>query len=638
MAGKPFFAPANMGGPHMAVSPDGKWLYAAGDNSSGHFSGGSTMHAVFRCPLEDDKPGAVFSGELNKPGSDNSHFNSVRGLDCDTQGRVYVCDHDNGRIQVFTPDGKHAKTIPIDRPGQVSVHRKSGSIYVMHTTRVQGASVNRISKLMSYEIPAVESFIDCPGGHMALDSWTAKPRLWIHDGNVRILEEDGKQFRKLADFAEEVKAEVEKAGGKHPGGWSGTTRAGNGKIACDPTREQVYFANSSVFDLKSGAWLGNIRLPGVIDDIAFDKQGYMHCHFNPGFYQQGVGRLDPGQRLRECPYDYGVDAKGWLGVIPVRDQPGAKFFQDGIGVNMRGDVAENCNIYYAPKRDDDAKEFSLAGDKEQWAAGKGNDADGNNFATFQADIQRRLKTGEEVYWIRPKPGVPLLGATIWTFNRNGELRDESAVITGGLINGVMIDEAGSLYLVNNRVRLFNGKPFLAGRGGIFGAGKDAKVKDPFTGSMIKVGRRGSILSARSPIRLEDPPARPPELTNGDNVWFDGAEWLYAGASPIMPGGCSCPTQRLHTDWYKRSFVPEKYRHSIGVVDTAGNLILHIGQYGNIDSGYGPASKVPVGGDGIAFSDARMLSGTDNYLCFSDRGERIVVLKLNYHAEASVSVQ
>jgi len=95
--------------------------------------------------------------------------------------------------------------------------------------------------------------------------------------------------------------------------------------------------------------------------------------------------------------------------------------------------------------------------------------------------------------------------------------------------------------------------------------------------------------------------------------------------------------RFHTDWYKRTFVPEAYRHSIGVVDTAGNLILHFGQYGNIDSGYGPASKVPVGGDGIALSDARFASSTDNYLCFTDRGERIVVLKLNYHAEETVAV-
>jgi hypothetical protein len=32
-----------------------------------------------------------------------------------------------------------------------------------------------------------------------------------------------------------------------------------------------------------------------------------------------------------------------------------------------------------------------------------------------------------------------------------------------------------------------------------------------------------------------------------------------------------------------------------------------------------------------------VSGTDNYLCVWDHGERLVVLKLNYHAEESVGV-
>ena len=123
----------------------------------------------------------------------------------------------------------------------------------MYTTRVQGASVNRISKLTSYDNPTVEFSIDCPAGLMALDSWTAKPRLWLYgttgglmEGRwglgqgVRILEEEGTQFRMIADFGEEVKAELEKAGGRHPGGWSGSTRAGGGKMVCDPVREQVY--------------------------------------------------------------------------------------------------------------------------------------------------------------------------------------------------------------------------------------------------------------------------------------------------------------------------------------------------------------------------------------------------------------
>lgn len=120
--------------------------------------------------------------------------------------------------------------------------------------------------------------------------------------------------------------------------------------------------------------------------------------------------------------------------------------------------------------------------------------------------------------------------------------------------------------------------------------------------------------------------------------MDGVEWLYAGASPIVPGGCTCPTMRPHLDWYKRIFFSEAYRHSIGVLDTNGNLILHIGSYGNYDSWHGPASKIKVGGDEIGLFVPRMMSGTDNYLCFQDWGERLAVLKLNYLAEETVQIQ
>jgi len=95
--------------------------------------------------------------------------------------------------------------------------------------------------------------------------------------------------------------------------------------------------------------------------------------------------------------------------------------------------------------------------------------------------------------------------------------------------------------------------------------------------------------------------------------------------------------RSHVDWYKRSYVPEAYRHSIGVLDSNGNLILHIGRYGNIDSGDGARSRIPVGGDHIGLTLPRFISGTDNYLCFDDHGERLTVLKLDYHAAKTAPV-
>jgi hypothetical protein len=310
---------------------------------------------------------------------------------------------------------------------------------------------------------------------------------------------------------------------------------------------------------------------------------------------------------------------------------------------MKGDIAEQCNIYYVPKRDDIARNFieEMRGDLGPGAGGKLG-----SYEKYFRNIQESEKRGEQFYSILPQPGIASAGATIWTFHWTGELMTESAVVAGGLINGVQMDEAGKLRFVvgrSGRTRLINDKPFLAGRGGRFGANE---TTTPFTGTLIcsTPEQNMKILWSNAEIPLEAQP-RKPDL--GDvrfeigerrvNGWVEGAEWLYAGASPIVASSCSCPTQRIHLDWYKRVYVPEQYRHSIGVLDDAGNLILHLGRYGNFDSGLGNKSKIRVGGDEISLSAVRFISGTDNYLVFDDGGERLTVLKLNYHAEETTPV-
>jgi hypothetical protein len=54
-------------------------------------------------------------------------------------------------------------------------------------------------------------------------------------------------------------------------------------------------------------------------------------------------------------------------------------------------------------------------------------------------------------------------------------------------------------------------------------------------------------------------------------------------------------------------------------------------------GNGAKSKIPVGGDNIAIYLPRFIGGTDNYLVFSDWGERLVEMKIAYEAEESVGI-
>jgi DNA-binding beta-propeller fold protein YncE len=67
---------------------------------------------------KDGKFVKAFGGHGSKPGQ----FNAVHGIDVDKNGRIYVVDRVNKRVQVFDPNGKHLATWPNIRfPNHVQV-------------------------------------------------------------------------------------------------------------------------------------------------------------------------------------------------------------------------------------------------------------------------------------------------------------------------------------------------------------------------------------------------------------------------------------------------------------------------------------------------------------------------------------
>jgi hypothetical protein len=522
---------------------------------------------------------------------------------------------------------------------------------------------------------------------MALDSWSARPRLWLSEDvkyhrhkfnwssaaehaccSVTIWEERGKTFEKISDFHQEAKKEA----GKHwSGRFNGIGALRNSNVICDPTRERLYWLwENRVFDLKTGLYLHSFSTAsGTFEDIAFDKRGYMHGHQYPGrsvSAEACVWRVDPeratpshnrwdkdnlGRAMHvypECPYDYGVrrptSDPRWEGALPARGQPGAPGFQHGLGVNMRGDVAIESEIFYAPRMDDEVQTYAMQGAN---SLDRYNE-EGLAYNAFLRSVQDARKKGMEIYSIRRKPGIALYGATVWTFDRSGELRKECAVTAGDLINGVEIDEDMSVYFTTARTRMYGDKWFLYGKGRTIGAPKGNRW--PFTATLIKTkpDAKCKILHRGATVPLDEFPARPPDLKTLNSVgvdrdnkrndcWVEGAEWMYAGASPMVPSGCVCYKMRCHLDWYKRVYVPEGYRHSFAVLDTNGNLVMHMGRYANFDSAPGGKDGCKPGDTDIGITSSRFISGTDNYLVFEDWGDRLVVLKLAYHAEAEAPV-
>jgi len=130
---------------------------------------------------------------------------------------------------------------------------------------------------------------------------------------------------------------------------------------------------------------------------------------------------------------------------------------------------------------------------------------------------------------------------------------------------------------------------------------------------------------------------------GQVVWGKEALWGYKGFSlcPNMTENwgdpaCSCFSSRFCLDGYDRLLVPDVFRCSVGVLDSAGNEILRFGSYGNVDSA-GKGSKIPEPAIPLAFPNAVAAAGGRAYV--ADRlNLRVAVIKLTHAAEATCRVR
>jgi hypothetical protein len=168
---------------------------------------------------------------------------------------------------------------------------------------------------------------------------------------------------------------------------------------------------------------------------------------------------------------------------------------------------------------------------------------------------------------------------------------------------------------------------------------------------FKPGAAKILTDAKSipvPLSEEGKPHRAPELLDGASVWVESAEWFYGGVGYDWRKAdlCTCVNSTSAMDSFGRSFAPELARCSVAVVDASGNLIAHIGQYGNVDDGVplisagGPSQPRSIGGDEVGlFYGLYVATHTDRRLFVADPGNaRIVSVTLGYHAEEKVALK
>jgi DNA-binding beta-propeller fold protein YncE len=109
-AGPPFHYPTN-----LAVARSGNLYITDG-------YGNARVHAF--------SPDGVLLFSWGSPGSGPGQFHVPHGIAIDREGVVYVADRENGRIQLFTPEGEFLDEWPgLARPAQVFIDR-GGRFYV----------------------------------------------------------------------------------------------------------------------------------------------------------------------------------------------------------------------------------------------------------------------------------------------------------------------------------------------------------------------------------------------------------------------------------------------------------------------------------------------------------------------------
>jgi sugar lactone lactonase YvrE len=633
-----------------ALSPDGKTLYLTGFNRAGWRPNWRLVwvQGVAKIDLEKGRKMETFAGVLSSDpkqgGSANGRFKSPVSVDTDPQGRVYVADRFNDRVQIFDAGGKHLKNIkipdgPTSLPSEVAVDRRTGDIYVFswyvgcYAFR-KFAFRKRRARLFHYgpfDKPELKGTYELPipdqsrrgryGGDQlqgrefraTIDSWApgdSGPYVWLVPGaasgrrgsvaaaSPRVLRMDRKK-----KILEEVAGFNSRARRLLPANdyWGN----GNRWLAVRPTTGEVYVqrGNTAVaVDPGTGkARVVKLPMSPMSGGLYFDIEG--HAYLRATRYVARFA-ISPGDRWREIPFDYGEKRAGRISVVPV----------------------ETPSIHGQPA-------FSVSVDQHLvvgYIIGKVQTHDRTRDGQRQAAFRQ---------WKRWVPSLfPGRGGntivTVW--DKYGRVVHKDAVRGVGYLAGAFVDRRGGLYLATE-----------AQRRGYF---------DKLTGTFVKFRNKGKIFSTEATLPLEDRPPSAPDTHRGaghkGSSWWEGAEWFYGGMGYCGKNNstCHCPKFQAAHDYFARSFVPETQHYSVAVLDAAGNLVLRIGDYGNVDDGVplirGEKVKLwkprPMGsstGSGQAsdevglFYPAYLATHTDRRLFVNDPGnQRVVSVKLGYRTE------
>ncbi len=666
-----------------AISPDGKTLYLAGyhwlSRSGQYWITNNWLNGVVKLDLNGDGKMQTFAGNLKKYGPKTASTKDLElpiAVACGRQGRVYVADYMGDRVQVYSPAGKVLKTIAVPKPAQLSVHQRSGELFVFSwrignvnlTRKIKRAVDAQVFRFGPFEKPGKPKTyaLDLNGYDPTknnvkaglrfsaeVDSWAEEPTIWLYPGTatrisptgyagesgkrkywhapgIRLLKIKGGTLEVVKDFEKISISEVLK------------TRRVDGSsrnLTVNPKTGNLWIGDGSATEgfswslsVRANPNTGNLDLkdlPFDCEQMAFDLDGLAYLRA-----RNILARFEP-TKWREVPFDYGEELKD-VGVASTAAKgPGMRRVKNLIsGLVFPGwSHAPQGSFNISPKGN---IVLSIKGHKKTTGG-----------ILFKKGEEPGATVKAKPFQLKLYPGRPFCGV-VWVYNRHGKLLSDDAVPGLTYTHGVMLDRDDNVYASVMGTRVLDGKPY----------------HNPATNTLIKfklgaariVGnnKKGGIAVDLPPNEF---PKRPPDFITGGKpasgkTWVTGAEWFYGGVgyngehykNPDL--GCDCNHSNFNLDFFARSFVPEVEHCSVAVLDSGGNLITRIGTYGNVDDGkplidsQASPHVNAMGGDEVGlFYAPHLATHTDKRLFIADVGnERIVSVKLGYHQESRVNLK
>jgi len=575
----------------MALSPDEKYLYFAGARTKKKGLG----HAVYRTTLDAQDFAKPFIGKPFTPGDEQGQFNDPRGLAVDPKGRIWVCDYDNDRIQVFSAEGAFLRKFELPGPEQVRVHPATGAVYVLsildrgathsygkqvtweiykEKALVKFASFDDWKEVARLELPKQPRYMHDAGPMMVLDATRDDPVIWLAvpakgaDKNFmhkvidrhKVVDKDGT----LQEVPHKMTTYKRRGGGPPPmGGDPAHNRLVVGGGLLDPVTGEVTKLN-----LEGEA--GKAAL-AMLSDIAVGPKGLIY-------------------------YRSGISLKNVEKIWRIR-----RFDRDGKLVP-----------------------FEKAGEYLECNANRAHTAFNFQSSTFDVGPDGRI-------YVVSAASRENRDVFVDVYGPDGALVQPKLVAmtkSGGCFR---IDGAGRMYAADTiRSKKLTMPPMY-----------DA---DPFGdlarwyGTVFRYGSEGGGKFASNPLEATHI-AGGMAMPKFEQVIMKGTLWEFHGIAPMpLKTGCQCVTAhvRFDTDDWGRVWVPDAPGFCVAGLDAAGNLITRFGAYGSLDN-TGAGGTVPEPAIPLWYPNRTAALDGDVFVNDMLAG-RIVQVRLTYTAEESAQIE